>query len=83
MSDYNRMPPSDFNLPPGCYSHDEHFNPPDEDVQVERIERECGCVDHIADGVTLVDRDMCELHDAEFQAEKGFPYQSERKEKAA
>lgn len=25
MSDWNRLPPSDFNLPPGCYNSDPHF----------------------------------------------------------
>ncbi len=74
MSDYNRMPPSDFNLPPGCYNSDPYFNPPDGDVQVEQVERECGCVDYVANGVDIIEKDMCPEHDAEWQKEKGFPY---------
>ncbi len=64
MSDYNRMPPSDFNLPPGCYNSDPHFNDeePDDDV-VEATNLECGCVEY-SNG----DKDMCETHDAEFMA---------------
>jgi len=40
-----------------------------DEPEVESHELECGCVEY-SNG----DKDMCEQHDREWQAEKGFPY---------